>query len=604
MITCSAYRLDKLFMLGVFEPALVQREYQWTTKECGQLLEDLYETFVGAGFDPPAPQAAEDANGVAGESEGKLVHNCESAPLTSGSRRRGRKREIPKDYFLGPIVLYPAPRTPDKFVIYDGLQRFTTLSILLSVLRDSFSGGDTNQWFELQQLLRTESGTVRLKAAAAGRTLTSITGSLGGSRTAWRGQTSLGDADLRMRDAAKLFHEKTADWSDEQRLAFVKFLREHAHFAVTRVDNRSVAYRIFVTANDRGLSLKIGDILKGRLVELVASKHGARAGDEVSRNWSRVQRAVRPRLDRFLRAVDFLETGEYRADEFGEALLDDFESLETADAAADWVGSELPTHAERFATLFKYEHSDPMIGVQISMRQLDFLQDDGWVPVAMALQWAYGGDYPTWARALSNLVRACYVLELLDWPAKRRAEEKYALAIEQLSRGEDPFKGRFASGEYGALSFSAKLRERARSALKSPFTDMARRGAMVHFIETLYWEGSLPQAPVNRTTVEHVLPRAATGAWITLFDENIRDLTTHKLGNLCLVTKDVNYEVGNAEFAVKRAFYASKLPQEFKTAHEVAAHDEWTPPIVEARTATIAAMVAKALQIEHPRSRR
>ena len=133
---------------------------------------------------------------------------------------------------------------------------------------------------------------------------------------------------------------------------------------------------------------------------------------------------------------------------------------------------------------------------------------------------------------------------------------------------------------------------------------MARRSALVHFVETLYWQRSLPQAPVHRTSVEHVLPRAAKGEWITLFDESIRDSTTHKLGNLCLVTKEVNHSVGNAEFAVKRACYASKLSADFKSAHEVAAYGEWTLPIIEARTQAIAAKAAKALWIEPRQERR
>lgn len=601
MIKCAAYRLDELFLRGVFEPASVQREYQWTTKECGQLLADLFEAFARAGFDPtPSPRAqAEEVPEEAGDEEKLESGTRPVAPLTSGSGKGAGVRAVtppPKDYFLGPMVLLPAPKAANRYFIYDGLQRFTSLSILVSVLRDAFGGGDTAQWYELQQLLRTEDGAARLKAPTPGATLATITGSLGGSRPPWRSRQGLTQADINMRDAAKLFHERTRDWTDARRVAFVKFLREHAFFAVTAVDDRSLAYKIFVTANDRGLSLQVGDIIKGRLVELVADARGAAAGEEVAQKWSQLQRQVRPHFDEFLRAVDFMEFREFRPSDYGEALLERFECDDGAAQASAWVSQELATQADRFATLFKHERMDPIEGIHLSFRQLYFIDDDHWRSVAMALQWAYGADARVWAQAVKKLVNACYIIELLDWPAHKRAGN-FARALVQIGNDQDPFQFRPSPGEFGALHFSPLMRERARSALLSPFTDEARRSAIVRWLETLYWSRSMPKGPTRNTSVEHVLPRASKGAWAKLFDESIRDTATNKLGNLCIMPKELNDDLGNSEYAAKRAVYLT-LPAEFRSAHEVAANTEWTPEVLEARTAAIAQKAASALGIQ------
>lgn len=77
-----------------FEIPAYQRVYAWTVTECRELLTDLFE--------------AMDSQGADG------------------------------DYFLGSIVLVKGPSVPLASVI-DGQQRLTTLTLLLSVIRDGTS---------------------------------------------------------------------------------------------------------------------------------------------------------------------------------------------------------------------------------------------------------------------------------------------------------------------------------------------------------------------------------------------------------------------------------------------------------------------------------
>ena len=73
---------------------LFQRKYSWDTKEWNTLWEDLVELY---------------------------------------------KEENPRSHFIGSIVTMPTQSVPEgvaKFLLIDGQQRFTTIFILLSVLRD------------------------------------------------------------------------------------------------------------------------------------------------------------------------------------------------------------------------------------------------------------------------------------------------------------------------------------------------------------------------------------------------------------------------------------------------------------------------------------
>lgn len=602
-IACNACTLGDLFLLGVFEPASVQREYQWTTKEAGQLLSDLLEVFMRAGLDPPAAEPTPEEVSSSGDSSPEDGQNDEPLVTATGTTTMlklparqavpSRIRTPPRDYFIGPMVLLPALRSPGKYFVYDGLQRFTTLTILFAVLRDTFEGQDADYWLGLRSLLVTDKGDARLKSPTPGGSLVAI--SAGASRGPWRGG-SVSEADVRMRDASRLFHERMSGWSDKRRTAFAMFLKDHAYVATTVVSDRSIAYKIFVTANDRGLNLRVGDMIKGQLVDLVADAKGAAAGEQISKKWSSLQRLLRPHFDDFLSAVDFLEYREYRPLTYGEAVLDRFEG-ESPDEVVEWVSRELPEQANRFSALFHHERMDMMEGVHIPLRQLYFLQDRGWRPVAMALQWAYGGEQRSWCRSLQKLVAACYTLELLDWSPQQRARN-YAKAVEQISKKQDPFRFHVAvGGEYGALHFSPNLKERARSALLSPITDQARRGALVHWLETLYWPQTLPKAPLRHTTVEHVLPRAAKGDWAKRFDESIREQATNLLGNLCLIREELNQDLGNAEFETKRDRFQQE-PNIYKSVREIGRHQEWTPETLNERTKAIAAKATKALGLE------
>jgi hypothetical protein len=150
-------------------------------------------------------------------------------------------------------------------------------------------------------------------------------------------------------------------------------------------------------------------------------------------------------------------------------------------------------------------------------------------------------------------------------------------ALDQIDQRIDPLKrGR-------ALSLSVNWQERVRQRLKDgQITDEARRGAHVRWLETLLSpESAVDFRPTNDTSVEHVLPRSATGQWRTDFPEAI-NVWTEMFGNLCLVPKEVNSRVGNDQFAAKKEALAALEPY-FRSAHDVAKTKAWTMAAVRDR---------------------
>jgi hypothetical protein len=158
----------------------------------------------------------------------------------------------------------------------------------------------------------------------------------------------------------------------------------------------------------------------------------------------------------------------------------------------------------------------------------------------------------------------------------------------------DPF------GPQGALRLFSSPSKRARACLHDgQITDEERRGAHIRWMETLFWpQDAVNFAVTNRSSVEHVLPRSATGQWIADFPAAML-IHTELFGNLCLVPRNLNKDLGNGQYAQKRPGYLA-LPPQYKSAHDVASAEQWTMHAIQDRTNRLAKMAVAALRLREP----
>ena len=89
-------------------------------------------------------------------------------------------------------------------------------------------------------------------------------------------------------------------------------------------------------------------------------------------------------------------------------------------------------------------------------------------------------------------------------------------------------------------------------------------------------------------TVEHVLPENPAGEWAEVFPPDRWEAAVDRLGNLTLLERALNGDVGNAAYATKRAAYEKSA---YALTREVAdlAPEEWTPALLEERQRRLAA---------------
>jgi hypothetical protein len=92
--------------------------------------------------------------------------------------------------------------------------------------------------------------------------------------------------------------------------------------------------------------------------------------------------------------------------------------------------------------------------------------------------------------------------------------------------------------------------------------------------------------------VEHVLPENPAGEWAGAFPPEQWEATVDRLGNLTLLERALNRDVGSAAYPAKRAAYESSS---YALAREVAelAPEEWTPALLEERQRRLAARAVR-----------
>jgi hypothetical protein len=594
MIHSQTHTIAEALQLGFFEPATVQREFQWTKAQTGQLLDDLLSAFRRMGTDPGPRREEETPDPADAQAEAAVIDEQQLDSRGISRARSSRQRLSPPEfYFLGGIVLLQRPTAKDRYYIYDGFQRFTSLALLLAVLRDTWESTDVAEIAPVITLLMRD-GVPRLRAPTNAASLATILSRKRGEHLALR-STGLTDGDRRMREARSFFETEVSSWTDARRRAFIQFLSAKVVISTTEVTNRSLAYQIFVSANARGLRLEIGDILRGQFVDCVSQRKPGRASEVVATQFREVQRRLRPKFDEFLQAVEIFKRRPEDTSPPGELLIEMFGEESEADTVIDWVSNELKDLSEIFLTTRSHLWQDPAWGVDIPFRQLSFLEWKDWQPAILALGLAGNKDQRTWFRFVHSLQRASYIMALVDWGQQKR-QEVFNTAIEQLAKGLDPFRFR-VGGAYGALSFSRSVREKARKALVGPFNDDEKRGAITRWLETLQWGASLPKSCTDDASVEHILPQTPQGSWLTTFTPEQQEYWINRIGNLCIIPKKMNEEIGNSEWPIKLNAYKS-LDARFKGAQDVAAGRAWDVDMVKARTERLARLAERALRID------
>ncbi len=244
------------------ETPAYQRAYVWDTPEAGRLLDDLTNAAETAGS---ATSLGREAPEVADFLGAILLVDREESPFRA--------------------IGWPFAGEPRPFEVVDGLQRLTTLYILLCVLRDiaAENGDPANARIE---------GALYLGAAPA----LSLRGDdeeffqacvrlpPGAAREALEPTSP---AQERIFAVREMFRKALSDMEAPQRTRLARFLLDECYVVLVTTTGIDRAHRMFMVLNERGKPLARNDILKADTL----GRAGA-AAQGVSSMWDAMERQL------------------------------------------------------------------------------------------------------------------------------------------------------------------------------------------------------------------------------------------------------------------------------------------------------------------------
>lgn len=543
-ITGKEYPLSKIFSAD-FEYHIpgYQRPYAWTEEETGILFDDLYEFF---------------------------------------------QTEAVDNYFLGSIVLIKDENKPYADVI-DGQQRLTTLSILFSVMANSFH---TEAYRNNCKKYLQEEGNILEGIAAQPRIFLRDWDQDFFSKYIQDIQldalvqidpvTLDTEAKRHIQKNCTVLREKFSEvFNDENDLLkFIQFILTRCFLVVVSTPNQESAFRVFSVMNSRGLDLLPTDIIKSMTIGKLPKDEE----QKYTEKWEELENLTG--RDGFNEVFTHTRTI-FAKERPKKNLLDEFkEYVIKQTSPKSLVDEYLIPYTEAYVCLKNCDFSSTQNAEEINelLLWLNKTNNHDWMPPAIKFLTDHKNDsvYILWfIRKLERL--ASYLLVTAKDVNQRMERYKWIL-VEMESRPDNNLTAPLEN-----IELTDWEKQQFIDALNGEIYSMTakRRNYIIQRLDSFLSDGG---ATYNTKlfTIEHVLPQhpSADSEWMKLWpDTQTQRFWLNKIANLVPLTRQRNSAAQNYDFNTKKIkyFQSKNGTSSYTLTTQVINIAAWTPEVVEAR---------------------
>lgn len=543
-ITGKEYPLSKIFSAD-FEYHIpgYQRPYAWTEEETGILFDDLYEFF---------------------------------------------QTEAVDNYFLGSIVLIKDENKPYADVI-DGQQRLTTLSILFSVMANSFH---TEAYRNNCKKYLQEEGNILEGIAAQPRIFLRdwdqdffskyIQDIQLDALVQIDPETLDTEAKRHIQKNCTVLREKFSEvFNDENDLLkFTQFILTRCFLVVVSTPNQESAFRVFSVMNSRGLDLLPTDIIKSMTIGKLPKDEE----QKYTEKWEELENLTG--RDGFNEIFTHTRTI-FAKERPKKNLLDEFkEYVIKQTSPKSLVDEYLIPYTEAYVCLKNCDFSSTQNAEEINelLLWLNKTNNHDWMPPAIKFLTDHKNDsvYILWfIRKLERL--ASYLLVTAKDVNQRMERYKWIL-VEMESRPDNNLTAPLEN-----IELTDWEKQQFIDALNGEIYSMTakRRNYIIQRLDSFLSDGG---ATYNTKlfTIEHVLPQhpSADSEWMKLWpDTQTQRFWLNKIANLVPLTRQRNSAAQNYDFNTKKIkyFQSKNGTSSYTLTTQVINIAAWTPEVVEAR---------------------
>lgn len=509
-------------------------------------------------------------------------------------------------HYMGSVVLQST--TAKEFLIIDGQQRFTTLSILtlavidaINQLADNGIEPDANkeraEILMRQYIGQKDPASLRYSSKLF---LNENNDAFYQNRLiAFKAPVSprkLSDSEKLMWEAYQFFKERiakkfTLQKGDEMASFLTNVAGELMMFIQITVEDELNAYTVFETLNSRGVELTATDLLKNYLFSLVAKSETDLK--QVKSQWKKIIDTVGLKefpvfLRYFLIATRKLVTKEYLFKEIKQYVTNDEEVFALLD--------QLEFYAYNYIALSNPD--DELWREDKSQRNaisiLNAFKVTQWKPLVMVA--AEKLDASAFKRLLQSIIAISYRYNVIARLQTNEMEKTYSKAAINLFTGtsqhlngvlndlkplylnDDEFKNRFALKQFNTNNTSDKKLAR--------YT--------LYKLEAQLSESNAYDYETDPGTIEHILPESYPEAWQNDFTEEDFERNVFLIGNLTLLEASKNNkEAGGKSFEEKKEIYKTS---QFALTKAIT-DPQWTPNNIKKRQEYLAKLATAIWKI-------
>lgn len=480
-------------------------------------------------------------------------------------------------YFLGSIVLIKAEDSRDGEVV-DGQQRLTSLSLLFTALRNSFTGKSvaTMQKRLLEEGDEIEGTKDQFRLQIRPRDNDFFSDNILKAENAEALQNlnlkTLPDPQKRLRENFLYFCKRIEDLDEQQRKALATYMVQHTYLVIVSTADLDSAFRIFSVLNDRGLPLTAADILKADIIGTIEDEQEQ---DSYNTRWEEAEEMLGS--DSFSDLFSHIRMIHEGKKLQGTVLASLRKSLLPNVSSKKFIDNELTPYANAYHDIIKsgYESSQDAAEVNRYFNYLKRLAENDWQPAAIVYLSKHS-NYPTKILAfLKKLERLAVMMWLNRYTINQRLDRYIAVLSEVKSGDELP----------ASLELTDKEKADAIVILDGEIYTLSppakRKVILLRLDEAL----STPEASYNSSmaTIEHILPQTPpeNSDWLKWWhDDELRSESLHRLGNLALINRKQNSTAKNYPFERKKTAYffgRGNQSSPFLITNELNSLDTFTP---------------------------
>lgn len=471
--------------------------------------------------------------------------------MASDSVLKADKLKSSAPYFLGSIVLVAAEHK--TFDVIDGQQRLTTITLLLSALKELAENSEANGLKKnVVSLLKQEANeltgdpceyrlTVREEDSEFFRD-TIIDGE--------RNDPPQTDSQKRMLENKAALKSRLTALDESRRKLMFQYIMQKCILVIVTATDRDAAYRIFSVMNDRGMNLTTTDILKAEIIGAISGKADQ---NRYTKKWvKREDELGRESFEQLFAHIRMIARKRKSQVSLVEEYKTHIKPTKNPEKFIDTVLIPTATSYQQILNSY-YPETDQNHEINRSLQSLSLISNNDWQPVAIRILQRFDGQADKIANYLHYLERYSFFL-LAQRSYETERIRRYGKCLENLD--SDDVKD---AAEIFGLTTSEQID--FIGVLDSDIYNHSKfcRALLLH-LDAKCSSGSATYE-FKTFSIEHIYPQTIkTGSpWENFFGNDVNEEDryewTHSLGNLVPLNRRKNSRAQNFTFEVKKSEY-------------------------------------------------